>query len=327
LAKTGVIVKGGLYIEQLAKIDTVVLDKTGTLTFGSPSIVDLVPAPEKSLDELLRAAAIAELNSEHPLAKAIVDYARSRFGTLRSPDEFRYEPGRGITALSQGSTIQVGSAAYLEEKGISPPKERSSRGMTEVLVGRDRQYLGAILIDDLLRNEASQAIRELKSMKIQTVLLTGDSARAAKRIGQELHLDDAVGQLLPEEKLLHIMALQRFRRKVAMVGDGINDAPALAQADVGIAMGSGTDVARESADVLLIGNDLLKVAETLRIARRCRRIILQNFYGTLTVDAIGMVLAAFGLLTPLLAAFIHVASELTFILNSTRLLPTTGAGR
>jgi P-type E1-E2 ATPase len=155
-------------------------------------------------------------------------------------------------------------------------------------------------------------------------LLTGDSARAAKRIGRELDLDDAVGQLLPEEKVLHIMALQRFRRKVAMVGDGINDAPALTQADVGMAMGSGTDLARESADVVLIGNDLLKVAETLRIARRCRRIILQNFYGTLAVDAMGMALAAFGFLTPLLAAFIHVASELTFILNSTRLLPGAG---
>jgi P-type E1-E2 ATPase len=157
------------------------------------------------------------------------------------------------------------------------------------------------------------------------VLLTGDSSAAAQRIGRELQLDDAVGQLLPEEKLNHIQALQAFKRKVAMVGDGINDAPALAQADVGIAMGSGTDVAQESADVVLIGNNLLKVADTLRIARRCRGIILQNFYGTLAVDAAGMVLAGFGFLTPLLAAFIHVASELTFIVNSTRLLPSRTA--
>lgn len=166
----------------------------------------------------------------------------------------------------------------------------------------------------------------MKALKIQTVLLTGDSSAAACRIGRELSLDDAVGQLLPEEKVQHIKALQEFKRKVAMVGDGINDAPALAQADVGIAMGSGTDVAQESADVVLIGNNLLKVSETLLIARRCRRIILQNFYGTLAVDSAGIVLAALGFLTPLLAAFIHVASELTFILNSTRLLPSAGAG-
>jgi P-type E1-E2 ATPase len=189
-------------------------------------------------------------------------------------------------------------------------------------VGSDRRFLGTILIDDRLRGEAKEAVQELKSMNIQTVLLTGDSSAAASRIGRELLLEDAVGQLLPGEKLQHIKALQEFKRKVAMVGDGINDTPALAQADVGIAMGSGTDVARESADVVLIGNNLLKVAETLSIARRCRRIIMQNFYGTLAVDAVGMFLAGLGFLTPLLAAFIHVASELAFILNSTRLLPS-----
>jgi heavy metal translocating P-type ATPase len=321
-AKGGAIVKGGLYMEQLGKIDTVVLDKTGTLTFGSPNVVDVAPAPGRSIEEVLRAAAIAEVNSEHPLAKAIMEYAQRRVGSLRSPDEFRYEPGRGITALAEGSAIHVGNAGYLTEKGVALSDIGVSQGITQVLVGRDGQYLGAILIDDRLRGEARAAVRELKAMNIQTVLLTGDSSAAAQRIGHELQLDDAVGQLLPEEKLRHIQALQEFKRKVAMVGDGINDAPALAQADVGIAMGSGTDVAQESADVVLIGNNLLKVTDTLHIARRCRGIILQNFYGTLAVDAAGMVLAGFGFLTPLLAAFIHVASELTFILNSTRLLPS-----
>jgi heavy metal translocating P-type ATPase len=320
-AKAGAIVKGGLYIEEMGKIDTVVLDKTGTLTFGSPSVVELAPAAGRSEADLLRAAAIAELHSEHPLGKAIVEFAQPRVRNLRPPDEFRYEPGRGVTALAEGSTIHVGNRDYLDEKGVAVNTGALGHGITEVHVGRDRQYLGAILIDDRLRNEARQAVNELKSMKIQSVLLTGDSSAAASRIGRALGLDDSVGQLLPEEKLNHIKALQEFKRKVAMVGDGINDAPALAQADVGIAMGSGTDVAQESADVVLIGNNLLKVAETLRIARLCRRIILQNFYGTLVVDLAGIALAAFGFLTPLLAAFIHVASELAFILNSTRLLP------
>jgi heavy metal translocating P-type ATPase len=323
-AKAGAIVKGGLYVEQLGKIDTVVLDKTGTLTFGTPSVVDVEPAQETSETDLLRSAAIAELNSEHPLAKAIVDYAQPRVRNLRSPDEFRYTPGRGITALAEGAAIHVGNRDLLAEKGVAVPASRKSHGITEVLVARDSSYLGAILIDDRLRSEAKQAIADLKAMNIQTVLLTGDSAAAASRIGRELELDDAVGQLLPEEKLQHIKALQQSKRTVAMVGDGINDAPALAQADVGIAMGSGTDVAQESADVVLIGNNLLKVTEALLIARQCRRIILQNFYGTLAVDSAGIILAAMGFLTPLLAAFIHVTSELAFILNSTRLLPGGG---
>ena len=321
-AKSGAIVKGGLYMEELGKIDTVVLDKTGTLTFGAPSVVKVVPAPGIAVEDLLRTAAAAEVTSEHPLAKAILEFAQPRVGTVGAPDEFGYEPGRGIMALAGGSVIHVGNAGYLAEQGIVLPEATSNPQITQVLVGRDRRFLGTILIDDRLRSEAKEAVQELKSMSIQTVLLTGDSSAAATRIGRELLLEDAVGQLLPGEKLQHIKALQEFKRKVAMVGDGINDAPALAQADVGIAMGSGTDVARESADVVLIGNNLLKVAETLSIARRCRRIIMQNFYGTLAVDAAGMLLAGLGFLTPLLAAFIHVASELAFILNSTRLLPS-----
>jgi heavy metal translocating P-type ATPase len=321
-AKLGVIVKGGLYLEQLGRIDTVVLDKTGTLTFGAPQVVELKPVDGVTENQLLRTAAIAERNSEHPLAKAIVEYARARMGVVPSPEKFQYEPGRGITAVSEGSTICVGNSDYLIENRISLPTLALQHGMTEVLVAHERQFIGSIVIDDRLRDEAVEAVRQLKSMGIQTVLLTGDSLAAAKRIGRELDLDDTVAQLLPDEKLKHIIALQEFKRKVAMVGDGINDAPALAQADVGIAMGSGTDVAQESADVVLIGNNLLKLAETLRTARRCRAIIFQNFYGTLIVDTAGMILAGFGFLTPLLAAFIHVASELAFILNSTRLLPS-----
>ncbi len=321
-AKFGVIVKGGLYIEQLGTIDTVVLDKTGTLTLGSPQVVELKPARGTSQEELLRFAAIAERNSEHPLAKAIVDCAREMLGVIPAPEKFQYEPGRGITATAEGSRIFAGNFDYLAEQGVFLPTRGLQHGMTEVLVGRDSQFLGSVMIDDRLRSEAAQAVRELRAMGIQTVLLTGDSLGAARRISRELDLDDTVAQLLPDEKLKHIRALQQFKRKVAMVGDGINDAPALTQADVGIAMGSGTDVARESADVVLIGNNLLKLAETLRTARKCRAIIFQNFYGTLIVDTAGMILAAFGFLTPLLAAFIHVASELTFILNSTRLLPS-----
>lgn len=257
-AKVGAIVKGGLYVEQLARINTVVLDKTGTLTFGTPAVISVVPAEGQPLLELLRAAAVAELNSEHPLGRVILNYVRSRISILPAPDEFRYEAGRGITAMAWGSVIRVGSSNYLAANGIAVPRNSFAPGITEVLVARDRQYLGAILLDDQLRGEAAQAIRELKSMNIQTVLLTGDLSAIATRIGRELHLDDSVGQLRPEQKLRHIEALQKAGRKVAMIGDGINDAPALVQADVGIAMGSGTHIAQESADVALIGKQSVK---------------------------------------------------------------------
>lgn len=324
-AKAGAVVKGGLYIEQLGKVDMVVVDKTGTLTFGSPGVIDVVPAPGESQEELLRCAAIAERNSEHPIAKAIVSFAQRSIGLFSPPDKFLYEPGKGITAVAGDRTIHIGNSGYLAEKGVVVPSDGNRLSATQVLVARDSDYLGSITIDDPLRGEAAQAVRELKAMNIQTLLLTGDSAQTAERIGRELALDKTLAQLLPQDKVKEIQKLQQAGRRVVMVGDGINDAPSLAQADVGIAMGSGTDVAQESADVVLIGNNLLKVVETLRIARRCRRIILQNFYGTLIVDSIGIVLASIGFLTPLLAAFIHVSSEMTFILNSARLLPSKKA--
>jgi P-type E1-E2 ATPase len=178
------------------------------------------------------------------------------------------------------------------------------------------------VVADLLRPEAKEAIRSLKSMGLRTVLLTGDAQAVAEDVGKKLGVDEVASELLPEEKLQYVKRLAAASHTVAMVGDGVNDAPALAQATVGVAMGSGTDVAQESADVVLIGSDLSKLVETLRIARRCRRTIMQNFAGTLVVDTIGVGMAAFGLLNPLLAAFIHVSSELVFILNSARLVPS-----
>jgi Cd2+/Zn2+-exporting ATPase/Cu+-exporting ATPase len=186
--------------------------------------------------------------------------------------------------------------------------------------------LGAIVIADRVRPEARQAIATIHGMGIKTVLLTGDAKAVADVVARETGITEIAADLLPEDKREHVKRLVAEGRTVAMVGDGVNDAPALVEAHVGVAMGSGTDVARESADVVLLGNDLVKFAETLSIARRTRRIIWANFAGTLGVDALGIGLAAFGLLNPLLAAFIHVASELTFILNSARLLPARASG-
>jgi P-type E1-E2 ATPase len=198
-------------------------------------------------------------------------------------------------------------------------------GTSEVYVAKAGRVLGTIRIADVLRPEAKSAVAAMRAMGLKTILLSGDAQEVTTLVGRDLGVDEAVGELLPEQKARWVSDLRGKNRKVAMVGDGINDAPALVQANVGIAMGSGTDIARESADVILIGSDLSKFVEALRIARRCRGVIMQNFAGTLIVDSIGVGMAAFGFLNPLLAAFIHVTSELAFILNSTRLLPRGSA--
>jgi Cd2+/Zn2+-exporting ATPase/Cu+-exporting ATPase len=192
---------------------------------------------------------------------------------------------------------------------------------SEVMVAREGQLLGAIIIADTVRPEAKQAINALARMRMRTILLTGDTRCVADAVATKLGINEVHANLLPEDKLARVRDLVAGGNVVAMLGDGINDAPALAEANVGVAMGSGTDVARESADVVLLGNDLIRFVDTVAIARRTRRIIWQNFIGTIGVDTIGIVLASVGFLNPLMAAFIHVASEMLFIFNSTRLLP------
>jgi heavy metal translocating P-type ATPase len=322
-AHQGAIVKGGLYLEALAAVDTVLLDKTGTLTFGTPQIREVVPLSGFTERELIAAASIAERKSEHPLAKAIMMRAGELGIEAVEPEQFSYTPGKGVVARYRGEDIAVGSGALLAGRGLGvPPTNGSGReGESTVYVAHGKQVLGSLLIADVLRPEAKNAVAAMQRMGLKTVLLSGDLQSVATVIGRELGVDETVGELLPDQKAAWVTKLRKDNHKVAMVGDGINDAPALVAADVGVAMGSGTDVARESADVILIGSDLNKFVETLRVARRCRGIIMQNFVGTLVVDTIGVGLAAFGFLNPLLAAFIHVSSELAFIVNSTRLLP------
>jgi heavy metal translocating P-type ATPase len=329
-AHQGAIIKGGLYLEALSLVDSVLLDKTGTLTFGVPQIREVVPANGFGEGQIVSAAAIAERKSEHPLAKAIVARAAELAIPTIEPDEFSYTPGRGLRVSYHGEEILVGSLAFFVEQGMTrglPIDGNRVDGTSEVYVARARQVLGSIRVSDVLRPEARNAVVAMREMGLKVVLLSGDSQAATLSVGRELGVDEVVGELLPEHKAQWVKELRGKGHHVAMVGDGINDAPALVEANVGIAMGSGTDVARESADVILIGSDLSKLVETLRVARRCRRIILQNFVGTLIVDSIGVGMAAFGFLNPLLAAFIHVTSELAFILNSTRLLPRRRIGK
>jgi len=323
-ARQGAIIKGGLYLEALSAVDTVLLDKTGTLTFGTPQVREVVSADGFTERQILAAASIAERRSEHPLAKAIIARATELAIPVVEPDQFAYTPGKGVSANYRDEEIIVGSRTLLMERGIKrilPINGHGRGGVSEAYVARGGQMLGTIRVADVLRPEAKSAVAAMRKMGLKTVLLSGDAQEVTTLAGRDLGVDEAVGELLPDQKAKWVSELRGKNRKVAMVGDGINDAPALVEANVGIAMGSGTDVARESADVILIGSDLSKLVETLRIARRCRGIIMQNFVGTLVVDSIGVGMAAFGFLNPLLAAFIHVTSELAFILNSTRLLP------
>jgi Cd2+/Zn2+-exporting ATPase/Cu+-exporting ATPase len=322
-ANLGAIIKGGLYLETLGRVDTVVLDKTGTLTFGRTEVQALVPSAGVAEVDLLDAAASAEMRSEHPLGKAIVNFASAKNRLVREPDRFDYVSGRGIIAVVDRTTILVGNRALLNDHQIELAADFAASADTssEVFVARNGKFLGAIVIADTVRPEARRAIEALNRIGIRSTLLTGDTRPVAATVARALGISEVEADLLPEMKLARIKSLVADGRVVAMVGDGVNDAPALAQASVGVAMGSGTDVARESADVVLLGNDLLKFTETLEIARWTRRIIWWNFAGTLGVDAIGIALASAGLLSPTLAAFIHVTSELAFILNSARLLP------
>jgi heavy metal translocating P-type ATPase len=322
-ARRGIVVKGGLYLEKLAEIDTIVLDKTGTLTMGVPAVTGIRAVDGATDRDVLESAAIAEQHSEHPLGEAIVRKARAEQLSVSEYSGLQYIPGKGLICFFAGSKIVVGTRALLEENGVSfDPKSLENGikpGETLVFVGRDLRLLGSLTVADRLRDEAIDAVAELKQKGYRTVLLTGDSSEAASSIGDRLGVHEAIGDLLPDEKLQKIRDLLRRGHKVAMVGDGINDAPALAEATVGIAMGGGTDVALETADITLMTSDLSRLVEVLDIAKRCYGVIMFNFWGTIAVDTAGIMLAFFGLLAPIVAALIHVGSELAFILNSARL--------
>ncbi|CAM2775355.1 TPA: cadmium-translocating P-type ATPase [Legionella pneumophila] len=326
-AGKGVIIKGGLYIEVLSKVDTVVFDKTGTLTYGAPSVVAVCPMPGITEQAVLEAAAIAERLSEHSIARAILQKASEQDLDIIEPEHFDYKPGKGIICWANQEKIIVGNLALFQEEQINISDVKPGPNyLSEVFVARNNQLLGVIRIADIIRKEAREAISEIKRMGLNTILLTGDTLTIAQEIGKQLGVAKVEAELLPEQKAIRIREFMLAKAKIAMVGDGINDAPALIEANVGIAMGTGTDVARESADIVLLGNDLFKFVETkfvetVGIARRCYKIIMANFAGTLLVDTVGILLAAFGFLNPPLAAFIHVSSELIFIMNSARLLP------
>ena len=342
-ARCGAFVKDGTHLEQLSAVDTVVLDKTGTLTVGAPRVVAISPAessatPCANEDEVLALAAAAEWNSEHPIGQAIRTEAAVRDLTVPIPSNVTYSPGAGVSAHVDGRRVTVGrregqehqpgrdaagseGSTVIASHTASDPEAPSATSVVEVRA--DGRLLGTIVLADRLRQGAAAAVRDLGAMGLETLMLTGDSAASASDVARVLDLaeNQVRAGLLPTDKEEVVRSLRREGMCVAMVGDGVNDAPALSAADVGIAMGTGTDVAREAGDVVLVGSAPADLVETVRVARRARGIIMVNFVGTVVVDVVGMIAAGLGLLGPVAAALVHVVSESAFILNSARLVP------
>ena len=331
-AKKGAIVKGGAYVEEMSKIDTVVIDKTGTLTFGEPVVTNIIAFDGYTQQKVLQYAALAERHSNHPLARAITGKAAELGITVPnsagSPSTSNYVPGKGMVSIYDGEENVVGNSVLMMEKNAKfPPShndlsnsENVSNGESTVLVAHTGRVCGMIAISDRVRGESKKAIADLKEMGVVTVMLTGDNKATANAVAEEVGIDEVHAELLPGDKVAFVEKLVAQGHRVAMVGDGINDAPALARANVGIGMGAGTDVAIEEADIVLMTNDLQKIADVARLSKNAYRTIMTNFYGTIAVDGIGVTLAFLGFLSPLLAAGIHVVSELIFILNSAKLI-------
>ena len=323
-ARTGILIKGGIYLETLAKVDVMVFDKTGTLTANRPEVVE-ISSRNAAFDEntLLRLAAAADRRSAHPLAKAVVAAANRKGINVPEPESFDQLQGRGVRATVEGSVVLVGNAALLCESGVALDAAVEDGGRTPVHVAVDGQLAGVIFIADTLRPGAREALAELKSSGVKRiVMLTGDNAATAKVIAAELGIDEVRADLMPEDKVAAIAELQAQGHRVAMVGDGINDAPALAKADVGIAMGGGgTQAALEAADIALMTDDLAKIAAARAIARRAYRTVQENlFVGVGVVHVLGITAALLGWIGPIQAAIIHLGPDILVFVNSVKLL-------
>ena len=323
-ARQGILVKGGIYLELLAKADVMVFDKTGTLTAGHPAVVGIYPGDSSVSEEtLLTWAASADRRSGHPLAKAIVARADERKLSVPEPSEFEMIQGRGVKATVDGKKILAGNEKLLQENGVpTTPLTRESAGTT-IYVAVDGRFVGTLDLADPLRPGAKETVARLKATGVKRVImLTGDSGRIAKRVGDELGVDEVQADLLPEDKVNAIVALQKQGHSVAMIGDGVNDAPALARAQVGIAMGArGTQAAIEAADVALMTDDLSKIVFARALAKRAYRTIQENIYvGVGVVHVLGITAALLGWIGPIQAAMIHLGPDILVFLNSVKLM-------
>ncbi|MFC2002851.1 heavy metal translocating P-type ATPase, partial [Chloroflexota bacterium] len=346
-AEFGILIRSAEALERSHQISTVLLDKTGTITQGEPKVTDIVAIPSSSQEEVLRLAASAEHGSEHPLGEAIVRSALEKKLKLSSAAEFSAIPGQGVEALVEGKKLLLGNLRLIKDRGLSLNglEEEAERlweeGKTVMFVSMDGQVVGTIALADTLKPNAKEALQELRKMGVETVMLTGDNRHTAEAIAREVGIDRTLAEVLPEHKAQEVKRVQEKGKVIAMVGDGINDAPALAQADVGIAIGTGTDVAMETGDITLINGDLMGIVTAISLSKRTMRTIKQNLfwafaYNTALIPVaagvlylafgqtgvppgLNFILGNYGFLNPILAAAAMATSSITVVMNSLRL--------
>lgn len=322
-AELGILFKGGEHLEAAHHLDVVVLDKTGTVTKGKPQLTDV----QTHMDQItfLRFIGAAERGSEHPLAEAIVQGVLSSIPSLPEAADFKAIPGFGLEAQVEGSQVVIGTRRLLTEKGIdiaealTEMERLENDGKTVMLTAIDGVYAGFVAVADTIKETSQEAVSRLEAMGIGVIMITGDNARTAKAIAQQAGIKQVLAEILPEGKAAEVKRLQAEGFRVAMVGDGINDAPALAMADIGMAMGTGSDVAMEAADVTLMRGDLTSIADAIEMSRRTMRNIKQNLFWALGYNTIGIPIAAFGLLEPWVAGAAMALSSVSVVLNALRL--------
>ncbi|KAG3106735.1 Copper-exporting P-type [Phytophthora cactorum] len=325
-AEYGVLFKGGEHLESAQQIQTVVLDKTGTVTQGKPVLTDVVTAPHWAEADLLQRVGAAEQSSEHPLAEAIVEGIRGKGLELTQPEQFENIPGYGVRARVQGQEILVGTRRLLTDAKVSVSEETmqqmnnlEEQGRTAMLIAVDGQWAGIVAVADTIKETSREAIQRLQAMGIDVIMITGDNERTARAVAEQAGIGKVLAEVLPEGKAAEVKKLQESGLKVAMVGDGINDAPALATADIGMAIGTGTDVAMEAADITLMRGDLNSIADAIEMSRRTMGNIKQNLFWALGYNVIGIPIAAVGFLAPWLAGAAMAFSSVSVVLNSLRL--------
>ncbi|HEX9970585.1 MAG TPA: copper-translocating P-type ATPase, partial [bacterium] len=331
-AELGILIKGGEALETAHKIQTIVLDKTGTITVGAPAVTDIIALDRFDENDIHSMAASVEQMSEHPLGEAVVSSAKEKGIKIFQADDFKAFPGHGVEAKVNGAEIIIGNLKLMRERGIvtDPVKDAmiklADEGKTPMIVSFDHKVVGIIAVADPVKEDSAAAIRDLQKMGLEIVMITGDNKRTAEAVARMVGIDRVFAEVLPEEKANQIVKLQAEGKKVAMVGDGINDAPALARADIGIAIGTGTDVAIEASDITLIKGNLANVAIAIQLSRAVMRNIRQNLFGSFIYNTLGIPVAAgvlypfFGiLLNPMFAAAAMAASSVTVVSNALRL--------
>jgi Cu+-exporting ATPase len=331
-AENGVLIKGGESLEMAHKINTVVLDKTGTLTVGEPSVTDIISANGFSENDVLSCAAATEKGSEHPLGEAMLRKAKEEGIHLPDPGDFDAIPGHGVRAKVNGKAVLLGNLKLMKDEGVEimgldkEVEKLSSEGKTPMFIAIDGVAAGIIAVADTLKENSHYAIEKLHELELEVVMITGDNSRTANAIAKQVDIDRVLAEVLPEDKAKEVKSLQDEGKTVAMVGDGINDAPALAQADIGIAIGTGTDVAMEASDITLITGDLMGVVTSIELSKRTMRTIKQNLFwaffynASLIPVAAGILYPFFGiLLNPVYAAAAMSLSSVSVVTNSLRL--------